>query len=335
MTQQLAPAPTSPAPAPTTEQVLADPAPTSPTHTSARPDPRLMALRRFALSLTVFTIAGHVFLGFEQPPVAPIAAVLLAYTLELLLESVAAWSERRPVRYNPRSPNSILTFLLPAHISALACAMLLYSGPSLWPYLLGTAVAISVKYLIKAPVNGRMRHTINPSNFGIAVVLVLFPWVGIAPPYMFTAGVGGALDWLIPAAILMLGTMLNVRLTKKWPLILAWVAGFAAQAIIRGVVLDHNVLAALAPMTGLAFVIYTNYMITDPGSTPSTPRGQVWFGLATAAVYGLLVTFHVVFGLFFALVIVCIARTALLWVTHLTATSRAARSQTRSEAVPA
>ena len=58
-------------------------------------------------------------------------------------------------------------------------------------------------------------------------------------------------------------------------------------------------------MTGVAFILYTFYMVTDPATTPSGRREQIVFGLSVAAVYGLLMVTHVVFGLFFALTIVC------------------------------
>jgi hypothetical protein len=66
--------------------------------------------------------------------------------------------------------------------------------------------------------------------------------------------------------------------------------------------------AALAPMTGVAFILYTFYMVTDPATTPERRREQIIFGLSVAAVYGLLMVAHVVFGLFFALTIVCTFR---------------------------
>jgi hypothetical protein len=65
-------------------------------------------------------------------------------------------------------------------------------------------------------------------------------------------------------------------------------------------------------MAGMAFLLFSFYMVTDPPTTPSTPRGQVYFGLAVASVYGALMALHVVFGLFFALVIVCGVRGAAL-----------------------
>jgi hypothetical protein len=61
-------------------------------------------------------------------------------------------------------------------------------------------------------------------------------------------------------------------------------------------------------MTGVAFILYTFYMVTDPATTPSSTQSQVAFGLGVAAIYGLLMVGHVVFGLFFALTIVCAIR---------------------------
>jgi hypothetical protein len=281
---------------------------------AARPvvDKRLKALRRFALSITVFNVAGHLVLGFEQSPITPVVTVLWAYALEAGLEWFDARVQQRPTRFGT-SPRAVLDFLLPAHISAMAVAMLLYGGPVLWPSLLAVSIAISAKHIVKAPVNDRMRHVLNPSNFGIAVVLLLFGWVGIAPPYQFTANVGEPWDWLVVLAIIVLGTTLNAKLTGRMPLILAWVGGFVAQAAVRAVLTDHAFWPAVAPVAGVAFILFTNYMITDPGTTPFSRRGQIAFGLTCAACYGVLLVLHVSFGLFFALVLTCVLRAAGLW----------------------
>jgi Na+-translocating ferredoxin:NAD+ oxidoreductase RnfD subunit len=175
------------------------------------------------------------------------------------------------------------------------------------------------KYLVRLRIRGRLRHVLNPSNTGIAVTLLLFPWVGIAPPYQFTNWLHGTLAWLVPLGILMAGTMLNARLTKKTPLITAWLGGFVAQALLRRLLLGHALVGALLPMTGVAFILFTNYMITDPGSTPTGRRGQITFGLTAAAVYGILVWQGIVFGLFFALVITCLLRAGVLLATRLLA----------------
>ena len=66
-------------------------------------------------------------------------------------------------------------------------------------------------------------------------------------------------------------------------------------------------------MSGVAFILYTFYMVTDPPTTPGTTRNQIFFGASVATVYGLLMVSHIVFGLFFALTIVSTVRGAYLY----------------------
>jgi hypothetical protein len=76
-------------------------------------------------------------------------------------------------------------------------------------------------------------------------------------------------------------------------------------------------------MTGVAFVLFTFYMVTDPATCPCMPRGQLLFGALVAATYGILVTVHVVFGFFFALTLVSLTRGITLYAqNYLNATSR-------------
>jgi len=268
---------------------------------------RNAALRRFALSITVFTIGGAFLLGFEDSWAQPLVALATAYPLELALETLEAWAQRRRPRYLG-GPSAFIHHLLPAHISALSIALLLYPNARLMPIVFATAVAIGSKFVIRAPVGGGWRHFLNPSNLGITVTLLAFPWVGISPPYQFTESIFGPWDWVLPLGILGAGTMLNAKLTGKLPLILGWAGAFAGQALVRSTVFGTPLVAPLLPMTGLVWVLYTNYMITDPGTTPIARRPQIAFGVATAATYGLLVSLHVVFGLFFALTLVSAAR---------------------------
>ena len=282
---------------------------------------RVRALTRFAMSLTVFNILGHLFLGFEQAPITPIVAALVSYVAAVAFEALDAWASGRRPEF-AKGGKAVFIFLLPAHITGLACGMLMWGNASLWPYIFAIVVANGSKYVFRLPVRGKPRHFLNPSNTGIALTLVLFPWVGIAPPYHFTSFTSGAIDWLLPLGILMFGTMLNAKLTGKMPLILGWLGAFVAQAVLRWLLFDHALIGALLPMTGLAFILFTNYMITDPATTPTRPRNQVIFGITTAAVYSLLVLSEISFGLFFALVITCILRGGvLLVVPHLYARS--------------
>jgi enediyne biosynthesis protein E5 len=280
---------------------------TAPQEAPAGPrDVRLAALRRFAVAITVLNVVGHTVLGFEQAWIVPVVAVLTGYGCELALEAADAWATRRPRRFDGLL--ALVDFLLPAHITGLAVSMLLYANQRLWPIVFAVVVAIASKQILRVRVGPGSRHFLNPSNTGIAVTLLLFPWVGIAPPYQFTENVDGVWDWVLPGIIVVTGTLLNGKLTGRLPLIGGWLAGFAGQAVIRSAALDTPVVAGLLPMTGLAFVLFTNYMVTDPATTPVKRSSQVVFGAAVAAAYGLLMLLHVAFGLFFALLAVCAMR---------------------------
>jgi len=278
-----------------------------PAAVTAAPSSRLAGLRRFAVAITVLNLLGHTLLGFEAAYAYPLVALATGYCVELLLELVDATAMGRPLAFWG-SPQTLIDFLLPAHITSLAIAMLLYSNANLWPIALATAIAIASKAIFRVDVNGRSRHFLNPSNFGISLVLLLFPWVGITPPYQFTENLHGAGDWLLPAAIVVTGSFLNSRFTHRMPLIGAWLGAFALQALLRSSWFGTPLLPALLPMTGVAFVLFTFYMVTDPGTTPSSLRGQLLFGAAVGAAYGLLMACHVVFGMFFALTLVCLCR---------------------------
>lgn len=280
----------------------------------AKGDPRYVALRNFAIALTIFNTLGYTVLGFEQPWAWPFFALLVGYSAELLIEWVTAVARRRRPAYAGHGFWGLYTFLLPTHITALAANMLLYANDKFWPIAFAIVVAIGQKAVLRAPVNGRMRHFMNPSNFGITVVLLTFPWVNIAPPYHFTENVPDEFSIIIPMIIITSGTILNAALTKKIPLIVGWAGAFVIQALVRHWVLDVAVWAALLPMTGVAFVLFTNYMVTDPATTPVKGLNQFMFGSSVALIYGVLIAFNVVYTLFFALTIVCLVRGVMWWV---------------------
>jgi enediyne biosynthesis protein E5 len=278
----------------------------------------LGGLRRFAVAITVLTLLGHTVLGFEQSYAQPLVAVVTAYLMQILLECVSAWCEqRRPHFTGGLVP--FVDFLLSAHITALSITMLLYFNDRLWVVAFATAVGIGSKTLFRVPVGAASRHFFNPSNFGVSVILLLFPWVGLAMPWQYSAGVTGIIDWLLVALIFTLGTFINSRYTGRILVVIGFLAGFILQAVLRALLFDTTLFATLMPATGVPAMIYTFYMVPDPSTTPSRPWAQVIFGGSVAAVYCLLMALHVVFGLFFALTIVCAVRGLGMYVMAITA----------------
>jgi len=304
---------------------------------------RLAGLWRFATAISVLNIFGHTLLGFEQAWAHPFVALAAAYGTELGIEAVDSIAKRRRPQFLGR-PRQFVEFLLSAHITGLAVSMLLYAGERYWVIAFAAAVAIASKALLRARIatpglpreRWPSRHFLNPSNFGIAVTLLLFPSVGIAPPYHFTENAGTLFHWLLPMLIIVSGSFLNTKFTERVPLIVAWLSGFAFQAVLRAICFETPLVAGLVPMTGLAFVLFSFYMVTDPATTPSSKQGQLLFGASVALVYGLLMSFHIVFGLFFALAIVTAARGAwLYWQAWTAGWERAAGTSPKPQSVVA
>jgi enediyne biosynthesis protein E5 len=332
--------------------------------------PELGGLRRFAIAITVFNLLGHFWFGFEQSYAQPLASLGTAYITQLLLDALQAWAMHRRPGFT-RGVGALVNSLLSAHITGLACAMLLYANDRIWVVCFASAVAITSKTLFRMPVGSAKgawpllvfqlvlfllllqtgdatshwipvasqwmlafrlgmlalllvlvalfppglptRHYLNPSNFGIASTLLLFPWVGIAAPYHFTENLNAIGDYALPMVIICTGSFLNIWYTKRIPLALAWVGTYALQAIVSSLILWFctgycPIAARLSAMTGVTFILFTFYMVTDPATTPERPGAQVAFGASVALVYSLLLMSHMVFGLFFALVIVCVSR---------------------------
>ncbi|MCM3871609.1 MAG: hypothetical protein ND895_13070 [Pyrinomonadaceae bacterium] len=271
------------------------------------PDLRLAGLRRFAISISVLNLLGHTVLGFESSWSQMLVAVVAAYITEIVLEVIDAWANKRPCRF-VGGVWKLIDFLLPAHIAGMAVAMLLYTGSLLLPFAFASAVGIASKAIFTAPVNKSRRHFLNPSNTGIVVTILLFPALAPIMPYQFTEHLSGVMSWAFPVLVISVGFFMNWRYSGRLPLALSWVIGFALQGVLRCLMNDLPLVVGLVPMTGVSFILFTFYMVTDPGSTPTDSREQVIFGFAIAMVYSLLVLAHVGFAFFYALFIVCVAR---------------------------
>jgi hypothetical protein len=70
-------------------------------------------------------------------------------------------------------------------------------------------------------------------------------------------------------------------------------------------------------MSGVAFLLFTFYMVSDPATTPFKFKNQIYFGAGVAFTYGILMSLHIVFGLFFSLFAVCSIRGVYLWITNM------------------
>ena len=274
---------------------------------------RLKALKRFAFSITILNIFGHTVLGFETSVLQVLVSAGTAYTVELVLQTIGDWSEGRRPAFMGNGFNGLVVFLLPAHITGFAISMLLFAHDELLPYVLAAAAAITSKSIFTVNVRGKPRHFLNPSNFGLVASILIYTKIGLAAPYQFTEHLFGWFYVALPLFILYTGSLLNGKLTRKMPLIFAWVGAFIVQAVVRHFLFGTWLSASLAPISGVPFVIFTFYMVTDPATSPISTRGQIVFGASVGLMYGILMVFHQAFTLIVSLMIVCVARGIMLY----------------------
>ncbi len=280
------------------------------------PKLRLFALWYFTILIVIWIILGVTVLGFEQSYAHPVVGVAAAVAVQIILEWVDARAKGRKLRFSGGWAN-FLNFLPPAIIPGVACSMLIYPNERVWPVAFAAGLAVASKVIFRAPIgNGQTQHIFNPSNIGIVITFLLLPAVGAAPPYQFTQNVSGLMRWIIPGVVLIAGIIVHAKFTGRLPLVMAWLVGFAAQGLIRSWWFGIPLIVPFTPMTSAAFTVFTLFMIPDPATTPIKPWRQVGFGLAIAAIYGLLFVLHIVFGLFFALAAVSALRGISLYVTN-------------------
>jgi hypothetical protein len=229
-----------------------------PKHSALR---RYFALWYFTLLLVVWTALGHLFLGFEQSHIQPLVGLATAISLQVLLEWIDARANDRKPRFSG-SWADLLNFLPPAIIPGLAVTMLLYSNERLMPLVFGVAVAICSKVIFRAPVGrGKTQHVFNPSNLGIVATLLLFPSVGVAPPYHFTENLTGMWHWTLPGLVLATGIIVHAMFTGRLTLVLTWLLAFVIQGELRSWYFGTSWIVPLTPMTS---GIYGVYPIHDP-----------------------------------------------------------------------
>lgn len=268
---------------------------------------RSFALWYFASLITVWTIIGHLSLGFGQSWAQPMVALSVACGMQIFLEWIDARANKRTPRY-AAGPMALAVLLLPAWISGIAIGMILYTSSLLAPIAFASALAIGSKVMFRAPVGKGTQHIFNPSNIGITGALLCFPYIGIAGASHFTENATGIWNWVVPAGILLTGVFLHAKSTGRLPMVLAWIIGFLLQGLVRDLIFDLPWTVQMMPITGAPFILFTLYMIPDPATSPIDFKWQILFGISIAALYGLLLVLHVPYGLFFSLSLVSLMR---------------------------
>lgn len=297
-------------------------------------DPR-NGLRMSATMATVFTLFGHTVFGFEQPWAQLFVALGTGYAVAFLFEWVDARVNGDVPGYAGGGYLKVVDFLLSTHMTAITLSFLLYFNQRLWIMALAVALAIGSKYVlrVRSP-SGRLQHFMNPSNFAIAVVLATYQWTGVLP-WGFTVDLSGVTDWIVPLIIVLLGMRLNLLFTGRLPTIASWLATFIALAFCRAWFKGTGVAPELVVLTGIPMVLFTFYMITDPQTSPSRLRSQIFFGGGIAVAYSVLLMLQVNYTMFYSVTVICALRGLWLYAVSLRTPSLAPSLRLEEELRPA
>ena len=241
-----------------------------------RGDPRIP----FALILTAYAVLGTLWLGFNRSPLQILLTVVSGCALDMLLHALLRRRE--------------LLFPLSAYISSLSLSLLLNYAHNYYLLFLPVFLTIGSKYLFTF--GGR--HVFNPSLFGVVSTLLLTGGlITTAPAYQW----GGT--WAVSAFMVMAALTLFVFQIRRGWLIVSFLIFYALQTALRAYIMRAHLppeMLFLGTLTSPPFFLFVFFMLTDPKTSPSTPRGQVGAALAITLVDLYLHTKGSVFTFFYA-----------------------------------
>src|SRR6476660_4064325 len=228
------------------------------------------------LFITFILLVGHLSYGILESYKKTALAIVVAIITELILGRIffGKWLN-----------------LASAYITGISVGILVRS-PAYWPYALCSVVSIMSKYVLRV----KGRHIWNPSNFGIAMLLLL------APETMAVLSIQWGNNLLPIVVIWTLGSIIIWR-ARRFHISATYVVSFFLFAFLRAWITGHPWHAEVAPITGPMYQLFVFFMITDPKTTVRSKVGQcvVVFFVALAEFFLRLseVVYAAIFALFF------------------------------------
>ena len=215
------------------------------------------------LFISCILLVAQVFFGVLESYPKTLLAIGASIATEIVLSKITTG----------RFPH-----LASAYVSGISVGILVRS-PEFWPYALCSAIAIASKYVIRV----KGRHIWNPSNFAIAILLLL------AADTVSTLSIQWDNRVWAMVVIWTLGSFIVWNL-KRLHICATYVASFIAFAALRAVLVPTNVdfysrfMNEVAPITGPMYQLFIFFMITDPKSTvkPRWAQCLVAFSVAGA-----------------------------------------------------
>ena len=203
--------------------------------------------------ISCILLAANMGFGVLESPSKTLLAIVASIVTEIALSKITTG----------RFPH-----LASAYVSGISIGILVRS-PEFWPYALCAVIAITSKYLIR----WKGRHLWNPSNFAIAVMLIIAAETVSTLSFQWDNRV-----WAM-AIIWALGSYIIWNL-KRFHICAVYVASFVAFAAIRTLMsggvegFSSHFWNEVAPITGPMYQLFIFFMITDPKTTVGSKKWQ-------------------------------------------------------------
>jgi Na+-transporting NADH:ubiquinone oxidoreductase subunit NqrB len=209
--------------------------------------------------------------------------------MQIALTFASALATQRLLDHLTRKPAPSLRS---ATITALSLTLLLRAD-SLWALPVAAVFAIASKFALRV----RGKHLFNPANFGVGAALLLLPGTWISP------GQWGS-DVALAGWLVVLGATVASRARRadiSWLFLAFYLGALAARVAWLGqrwAVWTHQ-------LSSGALLLFAFFMISDPMTTPSHPKGRAAHAALVAAIayawgFGLFRTNAVLWALFVA-----------------------------------
>jgi Na+-transporting NADH:ubiquinone oxidoreductase subunit NqrB len=205
--------------------------------------------------LSVFLAAGFAWLGFELPVWQPPLIIATALGTQ--------WALTHLTGAPPSGFRSPL-------ISSLGLSLLLRTDLA-WIPVLAAFAAIASKFLIRY----RGKHIFNPTNFGLAVAMLMTPHAWCSPSQW---GENGAMI----AWIAILGLAVAHHAFRS-DISLAFLGSWLVLKASRVVYLGQRLPVLVHQLSTGSLILFAFFMISDPKTTPDNRTGRVLYAVMVAS----------------------------------------------------
>lgn len=227
--------------------------------------------RHFQIAVLSSLLAWGVFgLGFAVRPATALVILAAALATQWSGTRWVRWRSGADLRFEPRS----------VMISVLSLILLLRTG-SLAVAALAAVLTIGSKFVLRV----RGKHVFNPTNFGLAAILLLTDDAWVSPGQWGSAAAAAF-------AVACLGFVV-VRRAARSDVTWAFLVFYGGLVFGRALWLGDPLAIPLHHLSSGAFLIFAFFMISDPKTTPDSRAGRLLFAALVAAGAG-----FVHFGLF-------------------------------------